>query len=209
MEVNVAICCQVQLYAEGMCKLLEEDDEIHVVGISVGNGGVERLLDMDPDIIVTDTGNCKKVISLLTNGESKNVLMIGDKGKFFDSSDLKLMITDGLRGLLPKESDGNVLRKAVKKLNEGEIWIDNQTLKEVLSGKVEEKSNVHLTKKEAQILESICDGLTNKEIAKKMFISEQTVKSHCNHLFKKFGVSSRLKLAVRAPKYVTKTAHLQ
>ena len=118
MGVNVAICCQVQLYAEGMRKLLEEDGEINVVGVSAGNGGLEGLLGMNPDIIVTDTGNCKKVISLLPSGERKNVLLIGDKGIHFDGSDLKLMITDGLGGLLPRESDGKVFRKAVKKLNE-------------------------------------------------------------------------------------------
>lgn len=208
MEVNVAICCQVQLYAEGMSKLLEEDDEIHVLGISSGNGDIERLINRDPDIIVTDPGNCTKVISLLPTGERKNVLLITDKIMHFDGTDLKLMITDGLGGLLPRNSDGNMFRKAVKKLNQGELWIDHQTLKEVFSKKAEERSEIHLTKKETEILECICKGLTNKEIAKKLFVSEQTVKSHCNHLFKKFGVSSRLKLAVCAPKYLsTLNAH--
>ena len=206
MEVNVAICCQVQLYAEGMRKLLEEDDEIKVVCVTVGQDDVDCLLSSNPDIIVTDLGNCKKVISMLPDGERKNVLLIDDNERHFDGSDLKLMITDGLGGLLPTDSNGKIFRKAVKKLSEGQLWIDHQTLKEVFSAKRENVPEVQLTKKEKQILECICSGLTNKEIAKKLFISEQTVKSHCNHLFKKFGVSSRLKLAISAPKYISSSS---
>ena len=209
MEVNVAICCQVQLYAEGMRKLLEEDEEIHVVCVTGGESGFECVIDTNPDIIITDLGNCKKVIGMLPDGEKKNVLLIDDIEGHFDGNDLKHMITDGLGGLLPTDSDGAIFRKAVKKLSEGQLWIDHQTLKEVFSTKREVKDNVQLTKKEKQILECICNGMTNKEIAKKMFISEQTVKSHCNHLFKKFGVSNRLKLAVRAPKYLSGTMLLQ
>ena len=43
MDVSVAICCQVHLYAEGICKLLEEDDEINVLGVSAENDGLEEL----------------------------------------------------------------------------------------------------------------------------------------------------------------------
>lgn len=195
MEVNVAICCQVNLYAEGMCKLLEDDDEINVLGVSSNFIDIETLIDMHPDIIVADLVNCKKVIELLPNGERKCVLLLNDKEISLDGGDLKLMIAEGLGGLLPKDSDSKMFIKAIKKLNEGELWLDHQTLKDVFSSK-QVSQKVQLTKKEIEILECICDGLTNKEIANKLFICEQTVKSHCNHLFKKFGVTSRLKLAV-------------
>jgi len=198
MEVNVAICCQVHLYAEGICKLLEDDDEINVLGISEDNGSLEALIGMHPDIIVTDLINCKKVIDLLPGSERKCVLLINDKEVNLDGSDLRLMIDEGLGGLLPSESDSGMFRKAIKKLNEGELWIDRQTLNEVFSSK-KVPHKVQLTKKEKEILECIRKGLTNKEIADKLYICEQTVKSHCNHLFKKFGVKSRLKLAVSAP----------
>lgn len=198
MEVNVAICCQVHLYAEGICKLLEDDDEINVLGVSDDNGSLEALIGMRPDIIVTDLINCKKVIALLPGSERKCVLLINDKEVNLDGSDLRLMIDEGLGGLLPSESDSGMFRKAIKKLNEGELWIDRQTLNEVFSSK-KVTHKVQLTKKEKEILDCIRKGLTNKEIADKLYICEQTVKSHCNHLFKKFGVKSRLKLAVSAP----------
>jgi DNA-binding NarL/FixJ family response regulator len=146
--------------------------------------------------------NCKKVIDLLPSAERKCVLLLNDKEMSLDGSDLRLMISEGLGGLLPKDSDSKMFRKAIKKLNEGELWIDRQTLKEVFSSK-QVSQKVQLTKKEIEILECICEGLTNKEIASKLFICEQTVKSHCNHLFKKFGVTSRLKLAISAPSHLS------
>ena len=207
MDVSVAICCQVHLYAEGICKLLEEDDEIKVLGVSAENGGLEDLIGMHPDIIVADLVNFKRVIELLSSTERKCVLLLNDEGISFDGGDLRLMIAEGLGGLLPKESDSRLFRKAIKKLHEGELWIDRQTLKEVFSSK-QVSQKVKLTKKEKEILECICNGLTNKEIANKLYICEQTVKSHCNHLFKKFGVTSRLKLAVSAPAHLSGMSNL-
>jgi len=207
MEVDVAICCLAHLYAEGICKLLEADDEINVLGVSDNNGSIEALIGMRPDIILTDLINCKKVIELLPGTERKCVLLINDKGVSLDGGDIRSMIAEGLGGILTEDSDSSMLRKAIKKLNEGELWIDRQTMKEVFSSK-QMSLKVQLTKKEKEILECICDGLTNKEIAKKLFICEQTVKSHCNHLFKKFGVTSRLKLAVYAPSLLSGMANL-
>ena len=207
MEVSVAICCQVHLYAEGICKLLEGDDEIKVLGVSTEKDGLESLIGMHPDIIVADLENCKRVIGLLPSTERKCVLLLNDKEISLDGGDLRLLIAEGLGGFLPRESDSRLFRKAIKKLNEGELWIDRQTLKEAFSSK-QVSRKVQLTKKEVEILECICEGLTNKEIASKLNICEQTVKSHCNHLFKKFGVTSRLKLAVSAPAHLSGIANL-
>lgn len=207
MEIKVAICCLVQVYAEGICKLLEEDDEINVLGVSEKNGDIESLIGMRPDIILTDLKNCKKVIELLPGTERKCVLLINDKGVSLDGGDLRSMIAEGLGGIITRDSDSILLRKAIRKLHEGELWVDRQTMKEVFSSK-KVSQKVQLTKKEIEILECICDGLTNKEIANKLFVCEQTVKSHCNHLFKKFGVTSRLKLAVSAPSFLSGMDHL-
>jgi len=208
MYVKVAICCQVHIYSEGISKLLEDDEEIHILGVSSNNQEIEKLLGQNPDVIITDIGNCQRIINLLPGGERKNVLLLDDVGRYLDGSDLKLMISEGLGGLLPQKSDSEALKKAVKKINEGELWFDRQTLRQVLSDISEDPPKVHLTQKETQILECICKGLTNKEIARKLHISEQTVKSHCNHLFKKFGVTSRLKLAVHAPKCFSHDIHV-
>lgn len=200
MQLSAIICCKIYLYAEGLRRLLEEDEDIRVLGIACTDEEIKKLIDFEPDVIVTDMASCKTALKQLPNHEDKKVLLINDNMDL-SSETLKTMISDGLGGVLPRNADGKLLQKATRKLYDGELWIDHQTMREVFSRSGEPSSDIHLTKKELEILNFICNGLSNKEIAKKLFISEQTVKSHCNHLFKKFGVTSRLKLALCAPKH--------
>jgi DNA-binding NarL/FixJ family response regulator len=58
------------------------------------------------------------------------------------------------------------------------------------------EKKIDLSKKEKEIVSLICHGCRNKEIAQRLDISEQTVKSHCNRIYKKVGVSDRLQLAL-------------
>jgi DNA-binding NarL/FixJ family response regulator len=58
--------------------------------------------------------------------------------------------------------------------------------------------NVRLAHREKEIISHICQGYKNKEIAQKLHISEQTVKSHCNRIYKKLGVADRLQLALHS-----------
>lgn len=198
MLLKVIICCRVHLYAEGIRSLLLEDGELSVLGMAHDDENIKNLMQYDPDVIITDLPSCKKVLSLLPNPENKKVLLInGTKDISFEQ--IKSMIADGLGGILAMDANSQLLQKAARKLHDGELWLDRHTTQEVLSSREEKKLDIHLTKKEAEILKQICNGLTNKEIARKLYISEQTVKSHCNHLFKKFGVSSRLKLAISVP----------
>jgi DNA-binding NarL/FixJ family response regulator len=200
MQMNIIICCQVYLFAEGVKCLLETDESLRVWGIACNDQEIKKLMDLDPDVIVSDMANCRKILESLTGGDSRKVLLVNDRMDL-SSDTIKSMIAEGLGGILPRDADSKLLMKAVKKLHEGELWIDHQTLREVLRGNSGKHHDIHLTKKETDILHYVCSGFTNKEIAKRLFISEQTVKSHCNHLFKKFGVSSRLKLALCAPTY--------
>lgn len=200
MQMNIIICCQVYLFAEGVKRLLEEDEELRIWGIACNDQDIKNLMDLDPDVIISDMANCRKVLEYLSGGDTRRVLLVNDRMDL-SSDTIKSMISEGLGGLLPKDADSKQLLKAIRKLHEGELWIDHQTLREVLRRNTDKLHDIHLTKKEIDILSFVCSGFTNKEIAKKLFISEQTVKSHCNHLFKKFGVSSRLKLALCAPTY--------
>jgi DNA-binding NarL/FixJ family response regulator len=198
MTLKVVICCRIFLYAEGLRKLLEGDEELLVLGMACDDEEIRNLIQYEPDVIVADLPSCKTALNALPDTEHKKVLMISEASDV-NAEQIKSMIADGLGGMLTNDADGKLLQKAARKLHDGELWFDRQTIREVLSRQDEKKADIHLTKKETEILNFICTGLTNKEIARKLYISEQTVKSHCNHLFKKFGVSSRLKLAIRAP----------
>lgn len=191
-----------------MKKLIEDDDDIHVVGIFSGNGSVsdiENMLKLNPDILVTDfNANFNLVLNLPSDILAANklkILMIGDRNMgFFADKDMKDLIARGIVGILPPSADSDLLKKAIKSVSTGELWLDRSTLMKLFSSIKEQGKSLSLAKREREIVFHICQGYRNREIAQKLNISEQTVKSHCNRIYKKLGVSDRLQLALQSYK---------
>jgi DNA-binding NarL/FixJ family response regulator len=105
----------------------------------------------------------------------------------------------GIRGFFSRDLDSEQMHKALQLIHEGEIWASRKTLvKSVkdayalfpqnLSGS---SKSFKLTIREQEILKALSLGLSNKDIAEKLFISESTVKTHVNRVFKKLGVKNR------------------
>jgi DNA-binding NarL/FixJ family response regulator len=208
MALRIAICCFSHIFGEGLKKLIEDDDDIHVVGIFSGNGSVsdiENMLKLNPDILVTDfNANFNLVLNLPSDILAANklkILMIGDRNMgFFADKDMKDLIARGIVGILPPSADSDLLKKAIKSVSTGELWLDRSTLMKLFSSIKEQGKSLSLAKREREIVFHICQGYRNREIAQKLNISEQTVKSHCNRIYKKLGVSDRLQLALQSYK---------
>jgi DNA-binding NarL/FixJ family response regulator len=108
-----------------------------------------------------------------------------------------LVLTHGLHGVLSTDEDTVLARKALRLVHEGQIWINNSNLKALLSkaGTISRNARVeNVSRREKEVLEQILKGRKNKEIAVELLMSEQTVKAHLSHIFKKFKVSSRTQL---------------
>ena len=82
----------------------------------------------------------------------------------------------------------------------GELWFERKRLQGVVDGinSLTKKNAFHLTEKEIEIVNLICEGLSNKEIRKSLKITEQSVRAHLSRIYKKTGVSDRLQLALLA-----------
>lgn len=93
------------------------------------------------------------------------------------------------------------IRSAAKAVSEGDIWADNKILSAALKKFINrnkinmEKIETHLTNREMDIAKLITEGMSNKTIAKNLFISERTVKVHISNIFKKFGINHRYQLS--------------
>ncbi len=111
-------------------------------------------------------------------------------------------VSKGLVGILPYSADYSQLKKAIKSVTSGELWFERKKLQDLVSGMESEKAKKKnlLTKIETEIVKMICLGYSNKKIMKKLRVTEQSVKSHLNRIYKKTGVSDRLQLAVDAIK---------
>jgi len=203
MIINTVIFGRTFLFAEALSKLLESFSGMNIViaGITCDAHEMNEMLARSSvDILVSDDPGCCNLIGQEAVKKLPRVLLLSDRDHILVYDELKELVKNGLAGIMPRSGDSNLLKKAILKLQAGELWIDHKTIGCLLTNFEKESSNITLTKKEKEILKYVCSGETNKSIADKMCVSEQTVKSHCNHLFKKFGVPNRVKLALAGSK---------
>jgi DNA-binding NarL/FixJ family response regulator len=108
----------------------------------------------------------------------------------------------GARGLVLKESNPDTLIECVRRVRRGERWIDRAALTRVLDHAVRAAGGPlpggSLTPRELEIVRMLAEGLRNKEIGEKLFITEGTVKLHLHHIYEKAGVDGRLELVLWA-----------
>lgn len=136
------------------------------------------------------------------------------------NSDARVLILTGLRdpaahrqavklgamGVVVKDQAAEVLIKAIEKVNAGEIWLDRATMGNVLNEMTAGQGELDsqdarinsLTDREREVIALIAEGLKNKQIGKRLFISETTVTHHLSSIFSKLGVSDRLELVIYA-----------
>ncbi len=115
----------------------------------------------------------------------------------------KKALSRQIRGFFYKDDQFEIFLKGIKAIIDGEIWISRKILLEYVFESFDEKKAIieektSLTPREIEILSLISMGSTNDEIAEKMFISPNTVKTHLYNIFKKINVPNRLQAALWA-----------
>ncbi len=199
MTIKLAVLSGSRLFCEGVRKLVEGDTEISMVGGPDRSATLDELLDMKSDVILIDQQALFAVPRqvLTENGFPAKLIMVESRTEpsLIDGEIIELISKGVLAGILSAEADGDLLRKAVKVVASGELWLGHLTIKNILTQAMFVKKSI--TRQESEIAGLILRGFCNKEIARELKITEATVKSHCNRLFKKFNVSGRLQLGLK------------
>ncbi len=174
-------------------------------------GGVFAAVEREsPDILLLAIGHDHaETITLLelVHSSKENIkvilLVLLESQDFFVRA-----VRAGCRGILHKDSPPDLLLKCIRKVHEGELWLDRATTAQVLRLFTNEQTIVHpkerdhknspLSPREREIVGLVVQGYKNKELAEKLAISEQTVKNHMHNIFDKLGVCDRLELALYA-----------
>lgn len=146
-----------------------------------------------PDVVLVDYESLQN--NNLQSGPDGKVLLI-DTG-LQEEEIIRLMRAHKLYGILSRDSDLQQLKKAIAVISSGQIWIDNGRVKVLLHGIDNARPSTAMKKlsnKESQIVELVVEGFKNKEIASRLFLSEQTIKSHLGRIFRKMQVSNRSQL---------------
>lgn len=107
----------------------------------------------------------------------------------------------GVRGFLSTDLTGQDCAKAIRVILGGDVWVARRTLLQTLEGLLARPAKPHdpiplgrLTHREREIVACITQGMRNKEIARRLGVSDRTIKVHLNHIFKKTNISRRIQL---------------
>jgi two-component system, NarL family, nitrate/nitrite response regulator NarL len=211
--IQIVIADDHPIFRDGLKELLSREKDFHVIG-EVGHGDdvLTAIEKHHPDILLLDLKmpgtNGLAVLQRMqsANAATKVIVLTGsdDKNDFVQAMKL------GTCGIVLKQSPTDLLFKSIRKVYAGEIWLDSNTTAAVMrqfsspedydrapaNGRTRERSP--LSQREREIVGLVAQGFKNKEMAEKMFISEQTVKNHLHNIFDKLGVSDRLELALYA-----------
>lgn len=202
--IRTIVACRYPLVKEGLSKILEEDKGIKVVsGVSNLIDLIESCKQFDFDILVLDVElkglNLTKILGLVKKHKSAKVILLIDSD--YSENLLINAIRSGVRGYLLKDADSSELIKSVKAVFDGELWADRKLMGKVVDGysyptkKVEVKGQIYdLTETEIKIIKLLLTGMTNREIADELYISEKTVKFHLYKVFKKLTLKNRAEL---------------
>ena len=192
---TVVLADDQRVVREGLATLLGLLPGIEVVGTaSDGEEAVQLVERLRPEVALMDIRmpRCDGVEAtrrLRERGSPTQVIVLTT---YADDRSLIEALRAGARGFLTKDSGAEEIERAIAAVVRGEAVIDPAVQHHLVEAVAAKPELPHgLTPREAEVLALIAQGLSNGEIATRLFVSEATVKSHVNHLFAKTGVRDR------------------
>jgi two-component system response regulator DegU len=205
MPIKVLIVDDHKLVREGLKAVFDQGDEVDVIGeAGSGEEAIEMVDKINPDVILMDISmpgmNGIKATKLIRDShpDAKIVIltMLDQEGYVYEA------IKAGATGYMLKSTSSDELVNAIQTVNEGKALLHPdataQLLKEFVQLANNKAKDYGLSNREMEVLQLLSEGKTNKEIAKALWISEQTVKTHVAHIFDKLGTSDRTETVARA-----------
>ena len=205
--IRVFLLDDHEVVRRGLKDLLEADGDIVVVGESgLALEAARRIPALRPHVAVLDgrlpDGSGIDVCREVRSAHPEIAALI--LTSYDDDEALFSAIMAGAAGYVLKQIRGNDLVDAVRRVAAGQSLLDPAVTARVLdrlrAGPEEDKALAPLTDQERRILELIGEGLTNRQIAERMFLAEKTVKNYVSSLLAKLGLERRTQAAVMATK---------
>ena len=211
--LRIAVATRPALVRDALSRVLSAEPGLTVVAEASDESGIEEVLRRDhPRVLLFDYEalgpDGEGMISRLRRVSPSTRFLVLATRSGADTVDR--VLRSGASGLVGKELDFPSVVRAIRSVAAGEVWANRlataQAL-EYLSGLSElgigrRSPNGHLTKRESEIVSEVGLGLRNKEIAGKLKISEKTVRTHLNNIFRKLQLDNRITLALFARELV-------
>ena len=210
-KIKVLIADDHPLFRQGIKQILELEKDIIVVAQAAnGDDAVQLAREHKPDVILMDinmpgSNGLQAIKEIKDENISSKIIVLTIHE---DREYLIKTIQMGAEGYVLKDAEPQVLIDAIRNVHIGQSYIQPNMTKELvmefnrltLHNKDRNGEN-RLTAREREVLKLIAEGMINKEIATKLYISEKTVKNHVSSIFRKLNVSDRTQAAIYAIKH--------
>ncbi len=210
--IRIVIADDHPIFRDGLRKLLEAESDLMVIGEARdGFEAVKLTRQLKPDILLLDLAmpshpglEALRDISTQQRPNAVRVILLTaaiEKGQIVEALQL------GARGVVLKDSATQLLIKSIHTVMSGQYWVGREAVPDLVhhlhtllqsAGEEAQQKNFGLTPRELEVVPAVVDGYSNKEIAQRCHIEENTVKHHLSNIFDKLGVSTRLELALFA-----------
>lgn len=209
-NIRILLVDEQSIVRAGLKMLLESHPGLAVIGEAATLVEALALVTDAPDIILLDLNSLSRQRSLdaipqVMSTAKARLLLLTDE----DDPEVNLnAIRMGAMGIVNKKEPAEVLLKAIERIHAGEVWINRAMMARVIGGMrhsnypqtinddPEATKIASITDREREVVTLIGQGLRNKQIAERLFISEITVRHHLSSIFDKVGVSDRFELAI-------------
>jgi len=208
--IRVLIADDHPIFRQGLRTILEAEDGFVVVAEAAdGNEAVRLARDFQPDVLLLDlampgVSGMEALAELAAAPTPVRTIMLTAA---IEKAEIVKALQLGAAGVVLKSSSTDLLFKSIRSVMAGQHWIGRDAVSDLVQalraqiGTTPEKparERFGLTRREIEITSSVVAGLSNREIAVKLSLSEDTVKHHLTNIFNKMGASNRLELALFA-----------
>lgn len=205
MPIRIMIADDHPVFRRGLRAILAAEPDMEIAGEAHdGEQAVRMARELKPDVLLLDLAMpLRGGIDVLDElaGEPVRIptlLLTAYIEKWQTVEALRL----GAAGVVLKDTATEMLVKAIRKVAAGELWVGRGDVADILASLRQPPAGpagrFGLSRRELEVVKAVVEGCTNREVARRLGISEDTVKHHMTSIFDKLGVSTRLELAVFA-----------
>jgi DNA-binding NarL/FixJ family response regulator len=188
---------------DGLGRLIGGLEDVELVGTAAdGADAIEKAKQFQPDVVVMDldmprVDGIEATRKILAQQET-NVLVLT---AFSDRARILGALEAGACGYLLKDAASEDVAEGIRAAARGESPLDPRAARTVLSARSEPDPLAGLSQREREVLDALVEGLPNKLIARRLEISEKTVKSHLTRIFRELDVTDRTQAALWAERH--------
>jgi DNA-binding NarL/FixJ family response regulator len=204
-KITVVVADDHQVVRSGLQQLLATTSDIELIGTaSNGAEAVEVVGRLHPNVVLMDLSmpdvdGVEATRRITAAHPSSRVLVLTS---FSDQSRILDALGAGADGYLLKDSDPDDIAAAIRSVHAGESPLDPKAARVLLESRRTRRETVSLTDREREVLDLVRGGLANKQISRRLGISESTVKAHLTNIFQRLGVSDRTQAALWASEHL-------